>query len=289
MYYDSSGILDPKGEGKSYWYMSYDVNNMPTSLITTKEGKYIAYDFGSGGGGGGGGGGTVSTDVKINGVNWPSTIAEGTKCELVVNWSSTREGQSTGNGTLAVYIDEQLLVTLKNQPQGNVTLDLTKYLSVGINSVEVRAVDVYGNMNRYVKSVTIVQISLSSSFSGTDIYGTNIEYKYTPVAATEEGAIEKTVYFIIDGEADPPEIVKDSGQQKTHIISGLKHGSHKLKVYFTCNISGNVVQSNSLNYDLIVCEDGKTSPIIASEFVDLQQEQYISFTIPYRVFTPPKE
>ena len=54
-------------------------------------------------------------------------------------------------------------------------------------------------------------------------------------------------------------------------------------------IDGQDVYSNELNYDLICYKKGNTTPIIASAFdTSVEQEQYTSFVIRYRVYTPGK-
>jgi hypothetical protein len=52
-------------------------------------------------------------------------------------------------------------------------------------------------------------------------------------------------------------------------------------------LEGEEVRSNTLYYDLICFEQGNMTPIIASPFIDsVPQEQYVSFVVRYRVFTP---
>jgi hypothetical protein len=54
-------------------------------------------------------------------------------------------------------------------------------------------------------------------------------------------------------------------------------------------LDGVEVKSNTLYYDLICYEPGNRTPIIASPFIDtVHQEQFVSFVIRYRVFTPGK-
>jgi hypothetical protein len=49
-------------------------------------------------------------------------------------------------------------------------------------------------------------------------------------------------------------------------------------------VGGNEVESNHLFYDLVYYIPGNLTPIIVSDFNNFEQEQYISFNIPYRVF-----
>lgn len=277
MYFDAAGEFDPSGQSNSYWYMTSN-NDMTDPQIIAGP-----YNFGIGGGsGGGGGGGAISTEITLEAVDWPNTIAEGATCELQINWSSKRGTSSTGNGTVAVYLDGSIAFTQKNTPQGLVSLDITKYLTEGTHSVEIRVMDAYGNSDKIIQEITAVQIKLTSVFNADRILSETFSYIYTPFGAE----INKTTHFIIDGVEIGTQSTKLSGEQQTYKISDLSHGSHKLQVYFTCEISGEQVKSNELLYDLIYEVAGNETPIISSTFNELEQEQYTAFTIPYRVYTP---
>ena len=252
-----------------YWYL-------------TSDGERIAgpFDLGSGGGSGGGGGSSI-TEISILAKQWPSTISLGAECKLKVEWSSLKNGVATGNGTLTVYVNDKLATTYKNAPQGEREIDVTQYLVSGTNTIEVRALDAYSNMDKVVGQITTVSIELTSNFNANRVLNGIINYTYIPV-----GAVRKTVHFIIDGTEKDTQIVNTSNEQQTYRISGLTHGSHTLSVYFDCEIDGNYVRSNELYYDLMYEVAGNTTPIIASDFRELNQEQFVSFTIPYKVYTP---
>ena len=266
---DISKKADSMESDGQYWYL-------------TSNGERIAgpFDLGSGGGGTGGGGSSI-TEISITSVDWPSTISFGAETNLKVNWSSLKNGNPTGNGTLTVYVNDKLCITRKNAPQGEISLDVTKYLINGTNTVEVRALDAYSNMDKVVGQITTVAIGLSSNFNADRVLKGIINYTYIPV-----GAVKKTVYFKVDGEEHGTQIVNTSNEQQTYQISGLTHGSHTLSVYFKCNIDGNEVISNELYYDLLYEVPGTKTPIISSTFRDLEQEQYVAFIIPYKVYTP---
>jgi hypothetical protein len=93
---------------------------------------------------------------------------------------------------------------------------------------------------------------------------------------------------MVDGKKYGTQIVKSTGESQTFSIRNLTHGSHKVEVYFTANINGETVKSNTLVYDLVYYIPGNSTPIIVSTFNNLEQEQYISFNIPYRVYIDGK-
>jgi hypothetical protein len=160
-----------------------------------------------------------------------------------------------------------------------VEFDLSPYLIAGSNNVQVKVLDAYGTTGVLVRTTTAVTLELKSSFNANLNYTGSINYTYVPY-----GDVEKTVYFVVDGTIHGSQIVKSTGESQTYRIANLSHGSHTLEVYFTAVINGETVTSNKLFYDLIYYVSGNSTPIIASTFNQFNQEQYIAFNIPYRVY-----
>lgn len=262
---------------KSYWYLTSEID--PNTKMGTKDSIISGpYDLGAGGGGGGGGG---VTSVSIKPHEWPATLVVGAKAELTVNWSSTvgEDKEPTGAGTFYLTVNSKQVEVRSNVPQGLVTFDVSKYIIAGSNNIQIKVLDLYGTTGITVSTVNAVSLELQSDFNADLAYTGTINYTYTPF-----GDVTKTVYFVIDGSTFGTQTVKSTGESQTFQISKLSHGSHKLEVYFTSYVGGDLVKSNVLIYDLIYYVPGNTKPIIASTFSELEQEQYISFNIPYRVF-----
>ena len=233
-------------------------------------------------GGAGGGGSANNAVLKVNNITgWLySTIAKGNECVLKVNWSSIEDDISTGNGTLKIYVGGTLKKTSSIE-QGDIEVPISELLTSGSNSVRLNISDVYGNNRNLNFTIEVVSLSVTSMFDGKPAYNGDINYFYVPT-----GAVEKTVYFILDGEEIGKSVVTVSGQQQDFIIPAQSHGSHTFEVYLTAEIGGTTVKSNHLYYDLICYEDGVTDPIIASTFNLAEVEQYDTFVIPYRVYNP---
>lgn len=279
LYYD----LNKEFDIKPYWYVTSKID--PTTGQGLKE-FIIAgpYDLGQGGGGPGG---SSITDLRVLNIDpttgvalWPETISLESDCILTTYWSSTRGNQPTGNGTVSIYINDTLVIN-KVQPQGYVSFNITEWLISGTNKIEVRAVDNYSNINTLVGNINAVSLNLTSKFNSKLPLTGAITYTYIP-----NGDVDKVVYFYIDGELFSTQTVKTTGEQQTLRIPSLSHGAHSLSVYFESEISQALVRSNTLEYQLLYYTADETTPIIASEFNQLEQEQYINFTIPYRVYTP---
>lgn len=275
LYYDARGELSK--DKKSYWYLTSDID--PFTKQGTKETVISGpYNLGAGGGGTGP---SITTVTLLKG-NWPSTVSLGGKCIITVNWSSLRDEQPTGRGTLQCFNNGKLLET-RTVAQGEVAFDISSSIVSGENKIEIKVVDAYGSSKNLIDIITGISLKLTSYFSANAEFTGDISYIYTPY-----GDIEKHMHFILDGAELPgSEIITKSGEQQTKIIPAQPHGSHTLNVYFTVYIEGEEIRSNELYYDLICYVDGNKTPVIASTFINSSEhEQYIPFSVPYRVFTP---
>ena len=247
--------------------------------VRSENGIYIA----GGGGGGGGGGGNNAVLAVTNETGWLSgTVSVGADCVLSVTWSSTEDDMPTGDGSLTVTVNNAAKLT-RTVAQGSVSVNVGEWLAAGTNKVKLKVSDVYDNSRTITFTVNAVELTVSSSFdtSGTFAAGASIEYTYTPV-----GAVEKTVYFVVDGEIDDMATVTTSGRQQTQALSALAHGTHTLLVYFTAMVDGNLVRSNELYYSLVVVNPESNVPIISTPFRADTAMKYQTLAIPYTVYTP---
>ena len=253
------------------------------ALYLTANGEVVAGPFeGMGGGGGGGGGSGNNATISVQNISgWlTKTIAEGASCSVYFGWSSLEDNIPTGNGTLQVFTNGALRIT-KDVSQGAVSVEVGNYLTPGSNTVKVVVADVYGNTRTLNYTITVVSVSISSSFDSSVPQSGSITFPYTPV-----GNISKTVYFVLDDEILDTRVVTVSGRQQTFVIAEQSHGSHTFRVYFECEIDGETIHSNELYYELICLEDGVTTPIVVSDFNKTVVEQYVAQSISYRVYTP---
>ena len=269
---------------KNYWYLTAEIDE--TTGQGTQESIISGpYELGTGGGGGGG-----VTEITLLNTNpetgeslWPGAVSLDATTTIGIYWTSTRAGKPTGAGTMYLYINDEL-VSKKAVKQGQVDYDISQYLKSGENKIEFKVTDAYSTSANLIGNITGVSLKLTSSFEDDVSYTGDITYTYTPV-----GDISKTVYFIVDGIQVGKDIIKTTGEQCTHMLKAMSHGAHTLQVYFTAVLDGEEVSSNILKYDLITYESGNYTPIIASTFdAESEQEQYVSFNIPYRVYTPGK-
>lgn len=247
------------------------------------NGERIAGPYGpfAGSGGGGSGGGNNAELTVKNDTGWLSTtIAEGDSCAVKITWSSVEDGMQTGDGTAKITVNGVAKAVLNIQ-QGQVTIDVSKYLAVGTNVVKVNIADVYDNNRTISFSIQSIQISISSSFDATTPYTGAILYAYTPV-----GNVSKTVHFLLDGAEIGNTSTSVSGRQMSFTIPQQTHGAHTFDCYFTCEINGQTVTSNRLHYEIICIESLNTTPIIVSSYNETSVSQYTTLHVDYTVYDP---
>ena len=254
------------------------------SLYLTSNGEVVAGPFtGFGGSGGSPGGGSTNAAVLTvtNETGWmSSTIASGASCVLILSWSSIEEGLSTGNGSLTIKVGGNVKAILDIE-QGVVSTDVSPYLIPGTNAVQLQVTDSYGNSRVKNFTISVIELSLTSSFDDSSIQNGILSFPYTPY-----GAVAKTVHFILDGEELETVTTSVTGRQQTYIIPAQTHGAHSLRVYFTATINGIEVPSNELYYEIIWIQTLNDTPVISSSFHATTVAQYTTVNIPYIVYSP---
>ena len=258
------------------------------SLYLTSNGEVVAgpfTGFGGSGSGGGGGGSTNNAVLTVtNATGWVSnTIASGASCSLSIEWSSIEDGLSTGNGSLTIKVGGVVKAIL-DIAQGLVTTDVSEYLSAGSNAIQLQVMDSYGNSRVKNFNVTVVELSLTSSFDDSTVQNGILAFPYTPY-----GAVTKTVHFVLDGVEQETVSTSITGRQQTYIIPAQSHGAHTLLVYFEATINGNLVRSNELYYEIIWTQTLNQTPVIGSSFHETSIMQYTTVTIPYIVYSPSSQ
>ena len=235
-----------------------------------------------GGGGGGGGGDVIAAKLTVESTTgWNAkTIAKGGNVVLSFRWSSIEDDMPTGDGAVRITVNDVVKTTYQIA-QGNVSVDISKYLSTGSNKVKVRISDIYDQGQTKTFNITAVELSITSSFDASMAYSGPISFPYTPV-----GAVEKTIHFVLDGTEIGTQVTSVSGRQMTYVIPAQTHGPHKIRVYFDAVIGEEKVKSNELYYEFIYVEPLNNTVIITSSFNETEQPQYSSIPIPFVVYDP---
>ena len=254
-------------------------------LYMTSEGEVVVGPLGPfSGTGGGGGGGTSGNNAHIalsNKSGWLSrTIAQGDSCPIMINWSSEEDDIPTGNGTMKVTVGGMVKAMIDIK-QGDVTVDVAPFVSTGTSVVKINVSDIYGNSRTLNFSITVVVLSLTSSFDDSVAYTGPISFPYTPV-----GSIQKNMHFLLDGREIGTTITSVSGRQQSFAIPQQSHGAHSFMVYFDAEINGQTVKSNELYYEIICLEAMRLDPVVTCSFHEESVKQYTTIHIGYAVYNP---
>ena len=252
-------------------------------LYLTSNDAIVAGPLGpfSGEGGGGGSGGNNAQITVANAAGWLSkTISADESVTIAINWSSVENELPTGNGTMKITVNGAVKAVLE-VAQGEARAEISSYLTVGSNVVKVNIADVYGNNRTVNYSVTVVAISVTSSFDASVAYMGPISFPYVPT-----GNVQKTVHFILDGNEIGSTVTSVSGRQQSFTIPQQTHGAHTFQCYFEAVINGQTVRSNELYYEMICLEVLNNTPIIVSDYHETEVKQYSSMHVGYAVYDP---
>lgn len=234
--------------------------------------------------GGGGGGGSSTNDAKLTLTNtsgWMSkSIAQSESCIVSFSWSSIENETPTGRGSVRIQISGVTKAVMEVD-QGDVEIDVSKYLSAGQNIIAIAVTDIYGNSRTIRLTVSVISLVLSSSFDASTVYSGAISFPYTPT-----GSGSKTVYFILDGVEIGTVTTTVSGRQLNYTIEEQSHGSHTLSVYFETEINGENVRSNELYYEIMWVSASSVTPIITSTYQQTTVNQFDTINIDYTVYSP---
>lgn len=229
-------------------------------------------------------GGGEGVTVRLTNQNGTSTLvgAYGNAISLMFTFTSTENDLPTGNGNCKITVNSAQKVNM-NIPQGLTSIDVAPYLNIGNNTVVVTCTDIYGKSRSLAYDITVVQLTVESTFDATVPYNDDIAFKYIPY-----GSVQKTIHFVIDGTEVGTVITSLSGKQMTRTIEKMSHGVHRLEVYSTATLNDTELTSEKLVYDIICIEPDNTTPIIASVYEKEIVSQGEQVSIPYIVYDPTK-
>ena len=231
--------------------------------------------------GGGGSGGGGSSTITITREDAAPIFLLGDTAIIKYNFSSVdNQGDPTGNGTATWKVNNELVATTA-AIQGDNKFDVTKYLTVGSNTVRLSITDSVGSLSTKTWTVTIVEFKLESSFDDSLFYSDEISFRYTPY-----GSINKTIHLFLDGKEIATVETQASGRQMSYTIPAQLHGSHMIKIYMTASINSKAITSNTIYKDLICIDPSSKTPIIGCSMSEFTAQQYHTTNIKYIVYDP---
>lgn len=293
----ASGIqLNAIGEGDEKVY-SISLLNAGGEVISTTD------QFS-----GAGGGSSLATKVILTRVTANKTVKIGDDVKLTYKYDhvNSETGESTGNPAKAIVTIIQGANT--NTLESNIyagssnTVDVTKYMGVGTNTVRVK-VQVGEGAEMQVSQITwtinVVQLTLSSSFNiATSINrGDSVTIPYAL-----SGAGNKTLRCYVDGVDKEDRSITASTANGSFSIdtSGMSHGTHSVQLVVELELSeDNIIKSNSIYFAIGVRETDNNAPIVYARFdypdgslilgentPYIQTKQFDVYTLSYAAYNP---
>lgn len=235
--------------------------------------------------GGGGGGGNTGASIRLTSLMMGNSVTTIPGKEVVLEFNYVSEyyddQTDTGPGTARVTVNG-MVVSTQSVPQGDNHINVTSWLTDGVNTVNIRVTNSLGSFRALTYTVNVMNMSISSTFDASlPVTDGTFSFRYTPV-----GSLQKTVYFLIDGMLEASYDTNVSNRQLTQSLPNKGHGSHILEVYMKTTVDEVSIESNHLFYDLICVSQGNSTPIIASAFNQITADQYSTIVIPYCVYDP---
>lgn len=293
--YAADIVLNTIGEGDDVAY-SLSLLDKDGQIITTTE-QFT-----------GGGGGSVSAmKVVLTRITDNPTVKTGDEVKLQFTYDQidTASGSTTGNPGLAVItISRGATSYTLNQDLAagsTTTLDVTKYLGTGTNTVRVRVTVGEGaeqQVSQIAWSVTCVDLKLTSSFN---IASTINRGDMVGIPFGLSGSGMKTLRMYVDGVDVEDRTINTSSANGTLSVntSGLQHGSHSVQLVAELEHGGMSIKSNSIYFDIAVRESGNEAPLFATRFdfgdgtiiepggrPYIPVKQYDSYTLVYAAYNP---
>ena len=235
---------------------------------------------------GGSGGSSTSSSLKIEYVTkTPLVVTVDDKALITFKFSGT---DSSGDAVLegnATWKVAGNVVATNIVVDGENTFDITDYLTIGSQKVQLSVTDDAGSLVTKTWTVQKIDVRLESTFNDTFTYPLgDVSFAYTPY-----GAIEKDVHFILDGKEIGTVITSSSGIPMAYTLPSQSHGSHLLEVYMTATVNNNTIESNHIFKDILWYDTTNSVPVIGCIQQEFTTTQYSTTNIAYTVYDPKTE
>ena len=259
--FGASLLLNTIGEGDDKAY-SLSLLDMEGEILSTSESFT------------GGGGSATGTRVILTRITENPTVKFGdqVKLQFLYDQIDTATNSSTGNAANAIITVVRGAISstfeLVIAAGSTTTIDVTKYLGIGSNTVRVRVTtnDEAAQVSSISWTVRTIQLTLASSFNVATVINRG---NLISVPFSLSGSGDKTLRMYLDGIDTEDKTIGTSSANGSFQINttNLTHGSHSVQLVAELELpDGSIVKSNSIYFDLAVREQGNTTPVFAARF-----------------------
>ena len=253
-------------------------------LYLTANGEIVSEPVeivGGSGGGSGSGSGSYIITLKNTLPSRVIAVSEGTEVKLGFDYYSVDdEGIDDVPGVCTITING-IKAAVTSVEQGNNLLDITQYLKAGNSTVRIKVENSEGNSKTIVYTISIVSLSLTTTYPKISTYSGAVGLPYTV-----SGAGEKTVHFIMDGIEIGNEVVTSTGRSRVYPLGTQSDGPHILEVYAEVEVEGMMLKSNTLQLGMLWYSSTTTEPYVLVMSDRNKVEQGETLNIDYLVYDP---
>lgn len=253
-------------------------------LYLTANGEIVSEPVeivGGSGGGTGSGSGSYIITLKNTLPSRVIAVSEGTEVKLGFDYYSVDdEGIDDGPGVCTITVNG-IKAAVTSVEQGNNLLDITQYLKAGNSTVRIKVENSEGNSKTIVYTISIVSLSLTTTYPKISTYSGAVGLPYTV-----SGAGEKTVHFIMDGIEIGNEVVTSTGRSRVYPLGTQSDGPHILEVYAEVEVEGMMLKSNTLQLGMLWYSSTTTEPYVLVMSDRNKVEQGETLNIDYLVYDP---
>jgi len=209
------------------------------------------------------------------------SVAQGEDVVLDMKYtSSDSEGITDGAGIGTITVNSVKKATIA-VAQGNNSIDITRYLSTGANSVKISVENSEGTSKILIYEVTVIALAITTTVADMDIYTGNVNLPYV---LTGQGS--KVVHFIMDGYELATETVTATDSSRTFYIPKQYDGGHVFEMYAEAVADGQTIRSNTLRIGMMFRSDTMTDQAVLIMHKGGSIQQGESLTIPYMCYDP---
>ena len=210
---------------------------------------------------------------------------EGDPVTIAFRYASVdADGLNDGAGIGTLIVNQVKKANVAVQQKLN-TLDITKHLSLGSNSVELVVENSENKTKTLTYQIEIISLSLTTKFKAMDIYTSDTDFAFVIT-----GAGTKTVHYVMDGEEIDSEVLTNTTKlAHTYKIPMQTAGDHIFEVYADMEVNNMTVTSNTITLGMMYVTDTMVDTFILSNFTQKESTQGEIITIPYLVYNPFNE